>query len=78
MSFELPVALVILVLLGWVTPTQLREVRGYAVVGIFVVAAVITPPDVVSQLLLALPMMLLYELGILAAQLVVPRQPPRA
>ena len=56
LSFELPVALVILVLLGWVTTTQLRERRGYAIVGIFIVAAVITPPDVVSQLLLAIPM----------------------
>ncbi|NUS59549.1 MAG: twin-arginine translocase subunit TatC, partial [Lysobacter sp.] len=69
-SFELPVALVILVLLGWVTPKQLREWRGYAVVGIFVVAAVITPPDVVSQLMLAVPMMLLYEAGILASRFV--------
>ena len=69
-SFELPVALVILVLLGWVTPDQLRAGRGYAVVGIFVLAAVITPPDVVSQLLLAIPMCLLYEAGILAARLV--------
>ncbi|MDQ2702019.1 MAG: twin-arginine translocase subunit TatC [Pseudomonadota bacterium] len=66
-SFELPVALVILVLLGWVTPAQLREWRGYAIVGIFVVAAVITPPDVISQLLLAIPMVALYEAGILAA-----------
>ena len=57
-----------LVLLGWVTPAQLREWRGYAIVGIFVIAAVITPPDVVSQLLLALPMIALYELGILAAR----------
>jgi sec-independent protein translocase protein TatC len=73
LSFELPVALVILVLLGWVTPTQLREWRGYAIVGIFVVAAVITPPDVVSQLLLAIPMVALYELGILAARAVAPR-----
>jgi sec-independent protein translocase protein TatC len=71
-SFELPVALVILVLLGWVTPAQLREWRGYAVVGIFVVAAVITPPDVVSQLMLAVPMMLLYEAGILASRAVAP------
>jgi sec-independent protein translocase protein TatC len=69
-SFELPVALVILVLLGWVTPKQLSEWRGYAIVGIFVVAAVITPPDVISQLLLAIPMCLLYEAGILAAKLV--------
>jgi sec-independent protein translocase protein TatC len=74
LSFELPVALVILVLLGWVTPTQLREWRGYAIVGIFVVAAVITPPDVVSQLLLAVPMVVLYELGILAARAVTPRK----
>lgn len=72
-SFELPVALVILVLLGWVTPTQLREGRGYAVVGIFILAAVITPPDVVSQLMLAIPMCLLYEAGILAARMVTPR-----
>ena len=69
-SFELPVALVILVLLGWVTPKQLSEWRGYAIVGIFIVAAVITPPDVISQLLLAIPMCLLYEAGIIAAKLV--------
>jgi sec-independent protein translocase protein TatC len=73
-SFELPVALVILVLLGWVTPAQLREWRGYAIVGIFIVAAVLTPPDVVSQLLLALPMIALYELGIIAARMVAPNR----
>lgn len=67
-SFELPVALVILVLLGWVTPQQLKDSRGYAIVGVFVVAAIITPPDVVSQLMLAIPMVLLYELGILASR----------
>lgn len=72
-SFELPVALVILVLLGWVTPAQLREWRGYAIVGIFFIAAILTPPDVVSQLLLALPMIALYELGIIAARMVAPR-----
>jgi sec-independent protein translocase protein TatC len=74
LSFELPVALVILALLGWVTPAQLREWRGYAIVGIFVIAAVVTPPDVVSQLLLAVPMVLLYELGIVAARLLAPRR----
>jgi sec-independent protein translocase protein TatC len=72
-SFQLPVALVILVLLGWVTPAQLREGRGYAIVGIFVLAALITPPDVVSQLLLAIPMCLLYEAGIFASRLVAPK-----
>ena len=66
-------ALVILALLGWVTPAQLREGRGYAVVGIFVIAAIVTPPDVVSQLLLAIPMCLLYEAGIIAASMVSPR-----
>lgn len=73
LAFELPVALVILVLLGWVTTAQLREGRGYAVVGIFVIAAIVTPPDVISQLMLAIPMCLLYEAGILAASMVSPR-----
>jgi sec-independent protein translocase protein TatC len=72
-SFELPVAMVILVLLGWITPQQFKEGRGYAIVGIFVLAAVLTPPDVVSQLMLAIPMCLLYELGIHAARWLVPR-----
>ena len=73
-SFEVPVALVILALLGWVTPQQLRESRGYAVVGVFVVAAIITPPDVVSQLMLAIPMCILYEVGIIAAAWVAPKR----
>lgn len=72
-SFELPVAVVVLVLLGWVTPAQLREARGYVIVGVFILAAVITPPDVVSQLMLAIPMCLLYELGIIAGQLLRPK-----
>ncbi|NEK65061.1 MAG: twin-arginine translocase subunit TatC, partial [Xanthomonas perforans] len=72
-SFELPVALVILVLLGWVSPKQLSEGRGYAIVGIFILAAVLTPPDVVSQLMLAIPMCLLYELGIVASRAVGPK-----
>ena len=72
-SFELPVALVILTLLGWVTPQQLKDGRGYAIVGIFVLAALITPPDVISQLMLAIPMCLLYELGIHASRWLLPR-----
>ncbi|WP_313347713.1 twin-arginine translocase subunit TatC [Stenotrophomonas sp.] len=71
-SFELPVAMVILTLLGWITPQQFKEGRGYAIVGIFVLAAVLTPPDVVSQLMLAIPMCLLYEIGIHAARWLVP------
>ena len=73
LSFELPVAVVVLVLLGVVTPAQLREARGCVVVGVFILAAIITPPDVVSQLLLAIPMCLLYELGIIAGALLRPR-----
>jgi sec-independent protein translocase protein TatC len=73
LSFELPVAITILALLGWVTPQQLKEARGYAIVGIFVLAAIVTPPDVISQLLLAIPMCLLYEIGILVAKVVAPK-----
>ena len=73
LAFELPVAMVILAMLGWITPAQLREGRGYAVVGIFVIAAIVTPPDVVSQLMLAIPMCLLYEAGIIAAALLARR-----
>lgn len=72
-SFEVPVAVVILVVLGWVSIEQLKQARSYVIVGAFVVAAVITPPDVVSQLMLAIPMCLLYEAGILAAQWVAPK-----
>jgi sec-independent protein translocase protein TatC len=68
-SFEVPVAVVVLARIGVVTIAQLRQVRGYFVVGAFVVSAVVTPPDVISQLALAIPMCILYELGIIAAQI---------
>lgn len=71
-SFELPVALVILVLLGWVKPAQLRAVRGYALIGIAVLAMLVTPGDGISMILLMIPMYLLYEAGILAAAAVAP------
>ncbi len=74
-AFEVPVALVVLVKLGIVTVEKLKEWRSYFIVGAFVVAAVVTPPDVVSQLALAIPMCLLYELGILASRLVSGPQP---
>ncbi len=67
-AFEVPVAVVVLARIGLVTVDQLRKARGYFIVGAFVVAAVVTPPDVISQLALAIPMCILYELGILAAQ----------
>ena len=75
-AFEVPVALVVLVKLGVVTVDKLKEWRSYFIVGAFIVAAVVTPPDVVSQLALAIPMCLLYELGILAARFVSRTAPP--
>ncbi len=78
LSFQMPVALVILTLLGWVTPDQLKEWRGYAIVGVFILAAVVTPPDVISQLMLAIPMVLLYEAGIIASRILGPRREPAA
>jgi sec-independent protein translocase protein TatC len=66
-AFETPVAVVLLVWTGFVSVAQLKEARGYVLVGAFVVAAVITPPDVFSQILVAVPSYLLFELGILWA-----------
>ncbi len=67
-AFEVPVVVVVLVRMGIVTLEKLREFRGYFVVLAFIIAAVLTPPDVVSQLALAIPMVLLYELGIFCAK----------
>lgn len=67
LTFEVPVVEMLLVKLGMVTTQQLREARRYVVVGAFIVAAVLTPPDVLSQFMLALPLILLYELGIFLA-----------
>ncbi len=69
LAFEVPVALVVMVKMGVVTVEKLKEWRSYFIVGAFVVAAVVTPPDVVSQLALAIPMCILYELGIIASSL---------
>ncbi|MDL2358206.1 MAG: twin-arginine translocase subunit TatC, partial [Pseudomonadota bacterium] len=70
-TFEVPVVVVILVRMGFVSVAKLKEIRPYAVVGAFVIAAIVTPPDVVSQLSLALPMCLLFELGLLVAPIFV-------
>lgn len=67
-SFEVPIAVLVAVLLGWVSVPQLVEWRGYVIVAIFIVAAIITPPDGLSQIMLALPMWALYEVGIIAAR----------
>ena len=68
-TFEVPVAVVVLARMGLVTVAKLKAWRGYFIVVAFIVAAIITPPDVVSQLSLAIPMCLLYEVGIWAAGL---------
>lgn len=72
-TFEVPVVVVVLVRMGMVPLAKLREIRPYVIVGAFVISAVVTPPDVLSQLLLAVPMTLLYELGLLIARFYVPK-----
>lgn len=75
LAFQVPIVVILLVKLGWVSVAKLKDFRGYFIVLSFVVAAVVTPPDVISQLSLAIPMCLLYEAGIWAAQwLVKPKQ----
>ncbi|MEC9363662.1 MULTISPECIES: twin-arginine translocase subunit TatC [Pseudomonadota] len=71
-AFETPVALVLMVKTGFVTPAKLGEMREYVLVGAFVVGAIFTPPDIVSQIMLAVPVYLLYELGIVASRILVP------
>jgi sec-independent protein translocase protein TatC len=70
LTFETPVVVIVLVRMRIVTLEKLRSVRPYVIVGAFVVGAVFTPPDVISQLLLAVPLWLLFELGLLLARLV--------
>jgi sec-independent protein translocase protein TatC len=72
LTFETPVVVIVLVRLRVVSLEKLRSIRSYVIVGAFVVGAIFTPPDVVSQLLLAVPLWLLYELGMLVARFVVP------
>ena len=68
-AFEVPVAVVLLVLTGVVKLEKLKENRGYVLIGIFIVAAMLTPPDAVSQCIMAIPMYLLYEGGLLMARI---------
>ncbi len=64
LMFELPLVILFLSKIGVVTPEALKKGRKYAIIGIFIIAALLTPPDVVSQVMLALPILLLYEIGI--------------
>ena len=68
-AFEVPIVVIVLARMGIVSIQKLKDFRGYFVVLAFVIAAIVTPPDVVSQLALAIPMCLLYEVGIWAAQI---------
>ncbi|MCF8197320.1 MAG: twin-arginine translocase subunit TatC [Sulfuritalea sp.] len=70
-TFEVPVIVIVLVKIGVVDVAKLREIRPYVIVGAFVIAAIFTPPDVISQFMLAMPMWLLYEAGILIADMIV-------
>ena len=69
-TFEIPLIQMVLVRAGVVTVEKLKEIRSFVIVGAFVIAAVVTPPDVLSQLLLAIPMCVLYEVGIVASRFV--------
>jgi len=78
-TFEVPIVVVVLARMGLVSIEKLRHFRSYFIVLAFIVAAIITPPDIVSQLALAIPMCLLYELGIWAAQVFIKHtQAPQA
>lgn len=70
LTFEVPVVVIVLVRVGIVTIEQLKEARRYVIVGAFILAAIFTPPDVVSQFLMAVPLILLYEVGIIMASII--------
>jgi sec-independent protein translocase protein TatC len=69
-TFEIPIVVIVLVRMGLVSVEKLRDARPYVIVGAFIIAAVVTPPDVLSQLLLAIPMCLLYEAGLFLARFI--------
>ena len=77
LAFEVPVAVVLLVLMGIVRVEKLTANRGYVLVGIFILAALLTPPDAISQCSLAIPMYLLYEGGIIMARLMSRHRSPQ-
>lgn len=73
-TFEVPVFVIILVRTGVITIEKLKEIRPYVIVGAFVIAAIFTPPDVISQFMLAIPLCLLYELGIFIAAFMIKKR----
>ena len=75
-TFEVPIATIILVATGLVTTEKLAQARPYVIVGAFAIGMLLTPPDVISQTLLALPMWILYELGIIFSRILIPEKTP--
>ncbi|MBX9676480.1 MAG: twin-arginine translocase subunit TatC [Methylotenera sp.] len=73
LAFEVPIAVVLIARFGWVSVVQLKEARSYVVVGAFILGAIFTPPDIISQFMLAVPLWLLYELGIVVALYTTPK-----
>lgn len=73
LAFEVPIAVVLIARFGWVSIAQLKEVRGYVIVGAFILGAIFTPPDIISQFMLAVPLWLLYEMGIMVAMYTTPK-----
>ncbi len=73
-AFEVPIVVVLLVRMGVLTLSKLKQIRPYVIVGAFIIAAVVTPPDVLSQFLLAVPLIVLYEIGLLAARLLLKKE----
>jgi sec-independent protein translocase protein TatC len=69
-TFEVPVVVIVLVRVGVVSLEKLKEIRPYVIVGAFVVGAIFTPPDVLSQVMLAVPLWVLYEIGLILARFV--------
>lgn len=78
LAFEVPIVVMLLVRLGVVSVEKLRKIRPYMIVGAFVIAAIVTPPDALSMLLLAVPLWLLYELGVLLGSIIGGRRPDPA
>lgn len=74
LAFEVPIVVVLTVRFGWVTIEQLKEARAYVIVGAFIVGAIFTPPDIVSQFMLAIPVWLLFELGLWVAGILAPKE----
>jgi sec-independent protein translocase protein TatC len=73
LAFEVPIAVVLIARFGWVSIAQLKEMRGYVIVGAFILGAIFTPPDIISQFMLAVPLWLLYEIGVVVAMYTTPK-----